>query len=160
MSKLVWLVDWMLEDDKSRPSAEARAWRAACVRNAKWFAFAVCAAFALWLFGQEAASQKAKWFEGSATVLWIGDASTDQGAPAYNGHASASHHIWQDGARLQLDGFSEPVLYTTGPNRGLRELMVGDKVHVRYKRGTWLFWEEMVVADVKLDRRPGAEPTR
>ena len=152
MTQLIWLLNWMLEDGKSTPSTEELAWRAACARFAKRAAFAVCALYVVWELGRFAARHTAQRFEALASVVWLGDASYEQGAPGYNGHASASHRVWQDGVHLLLDGIPEPGVSTTGPNGGLRDLSVGDRVRVRYRRGTWLFWEELSVMQVsKLD---------
>ena len=149
MTKLKWFLWWMLEDEtSSAPAPEELAWRAACVRFAKWSAAAVVGAWAVYTYGFFAAQDAAQPFETLGTVTWVGDASSDRGASSYNGHASASHHVWEDGVHLQLDGITEPVVYTAGPTRGLRRLMVGERVRVKYRHGTWLFWEEMSVSDV------------
>jgi hypothetical protein len=157
-TKLIWLLDWMFEDEASRPSAEEIAWRAACVRTAKAIGYALCAAWAIYESGRYAARHSTHMFETTGTVLWMGDASFDNSVPGTNGHATLVRRVWQDGVRLQLDGLPEPVLYTDSPTTGdLRSLMVGDRVHVQYRRGSWLFWEEMSVTRVsKMDGPPAA----
>jgi len=152
VTKLIWLLDWMLSDGKSTPGADELAWRAACLRVVKLSAFAMIAAWAILELGRYGARRAAQRYESLATVLWLGDASYDHGAPAYNGHASATHHVWQDGVHLQIDGLAEPATYEAGATGGLRNLSVGERVRVRYRRGAFLFWQEMRVLGVsKLD---------
>jgi hypothetical protein len=155
ITKLIWLLDWMLANEKSRPSEAELGWRAACARWAKRIGFTLCAGYAIWLLGAYAASSAARPAETQGTVVWMGDASYEQGTPAYNGHASATRRIWLDGVRLQLEGFAEPILYTGAPGGGLRSLSVGDRVQAQYVRGRWLFWEEMrVVGVTKIETVP------
>ena len=155
MTKLIWLLDWMLEDEKSRPSEQELAWRASCVRRAKKVALIVCAPFAVWGLGEFVAKQTARHEEASASVLWAGDDSYDSGSPGVGMHASSSHRVERDGVRLLIDGVPEPVQYSTGPGSGLRKLSAGERVRVQYRRGTFLFWDSVAVTKVS----ELAEPT-
>ena len=161
MTKLLWLLSWILESDKDPvPEQDELAWRAACVRNMKLSVFMLCAAYAVWAFGGFLAKRAAQPREGLGQVVWVGDDSYSSGSPGSGMHASASHRVERDGARVLLDGSSEPVEYTTGPNSALRRLAVGERVRVNYRQGTWLFWEALSVTAIsKLTDVDGPGPS-
>lgn len=106
--------------------------------------FSIMGAWLVNFLGEQAARSAAASFEGLATIVWVGDASSirDLGT-AYKGGAHARVRTWQDGAQVLIDGLSEPVMHRGNPNTLTTWLHAGDRVRVKYKRGTFLFWENV-----------------
>jgi hypothetical protein len=105
----------------------------------------------VYFLGDYVAERAAQPFEGLATIVWVGDGSTSRSSgTGHRGGANGEIRIWQDGARVLVDGFSEPLMYRANPNSLTSWLHAGDRVRVKYNRGTFLFWESMYIANISM----------
>ena len=110
---------------------------------------AIAGAWLLHFLGDQAARRAAQPFEGFATIVWVGDGSTTRSVnTGRKGSATGEIRTWQDGALVQVDGVSEPIMYRANPNTLTSWLHAGDRVRVKYRRGSFLFWQSMDVSKV------------
>jgi hypothetical protein len=120
----------------------------------RWLMIIVFASVGVWLlnfFGDHLAWRAAQPFEGLATITWVGDGTTVRRVgTAHKGGATGRIRTWQDGALVLVDGFSDPVMYRADPNTLTSWLHPGDRVRVRYKRGSFMLWERMDISNVTM----------
>jgi hypothetical protein len=149
VTKLIWLLAWMFDDGKNTLSEDVAAWRASVYRWIKIVLFSVGGAGLLYYLGHQAAWRASQPFEGLATIVWVGDGSTSRSVgTGHKGGANGEIRVWLDGARVLVDGFSDPLTYQANPNTLTSWLHAGDRVRVTFKRGTFLFWESMYITNV------------
>jgi hypothetical protein len=149
------MIDWVLDDGKTTLDEDVAAWRASVSRWVKIVLYSIGGAWLVYFLGDVAASRAAQKFEGLATIVWVGDGSTTRSVGnGHRGGATSEIRIWQDGALVRVDGFSEPIMYRANPNTLTSWLHAGDRVRVKYTRGTFLFWESMDVRNVMTLNAP------
>ena len=121
----------------------------------------MCGAWALYALGDYAAARAAQPFEGSATIVWVGDGSTARNVGARRiGGATARVNVLQDGALVLIDGVSEPLMYRANLGTLRSWLHAGDRVRVKYTHGTFLFWQSIDVRNVMMQNDPQPRTAR
>lgn len=84
-------------------------------------------------------------------MLWVGDASYVVGKPAVGMRASSTRKVPMVGVRVQLDGISEPLSYSSRTGSSLRQLAPGQRVRVTYREQAGLFGREMAVVRIAAE---------